>query len=36
VTEVMTQMDKAHIIKACARFRSHIESVIAVKGGFIE
>ena len=36
ITDVMTNMDKVQVTKACNRFRSRIEAVIAADGGFIE
>eukprot|EP00106_Octopus_bimaculoides_P001075 XP_014768517.1 PREDICTED: uncharacterized protein LOC106867953 [Octopus bimaculoides] len=34
--QVMSEMNKDHIVSACQRFRSHIEAVIKAEGGFIE
>lgn len=36
VYDVMTNMSRAHLVKACERFRPRIEAVIAAEGGFIE
>ena len=36
ITTTMINMNKEHLIRACSRFRSRIESVIAANGDFIE
>jgi transposase len=36
ILRIMTNINKDHLIKACKRFRSRIEAVIAAEGDFIE
>ncbi|XP_053947683.1 uncharacterized protein LOC128856410 [Anastrepha ludens] len=36
IEEVMTTMDKGEVTRACGRFRSTLEQVIARDGGYIE
>ncbi|KPU74657.1 uncharacterized protein Dana_GF26712 [Drosophila ananassae] len=36
IAKAMPEMNKDHLIRACKRFRSRIEAVIAANGGFIE
>jgi inhibitor of nuclear factor kappa-B kinase subunit alpha len=36
IGDIMANINKDHLINACSRFRSRIEAVIEVEGGFIE
>lgn len=36
ITDVMTNMDRNQVTKACRRFRSRIEAVVDANGGFID
>ncbi|EZA52948.1 hypothetical protein X777_07644 [Ooceraea biroi] len=36
IENIMMSMDKEKLIKACSRFRSRIESIIAANGDFFE
>ena len=36
IVQVMSEMNKDHLISACRRFRPRLEAVIEAKGGFIE
>lgn len=36
ITRVMSKINKDHVMRACQRFRSRIEAIIAAEGGYIE
>lgn len=36
IVQMMSKMNRDHLIAACGRFRARIEAVIEAKGGFIE
>ena len=36
IARAMEDINKDHLIKACSRFRTRIESVIEAEGGYIE
>ena len=36
ITQVMVQMDRDEVARACQRFRTRLQGVIKARGGYIE